>query len=182
MSSQKDKTRVFVALYFREGITSSERSEELLGHAKFHWAIWTEPKGSLGRGCCYQVVKSDAFINVPDSGGWEYSFRRIRDCTRSGSMLGRIMVGKLPNDVGPEVLNNVLIRIPLPSEDGHSGESCVTWTVSALKELQLLGWAENFRVKEFMDHGLYRANRWYNHRSWRDRNLKENYALQRNFP
>ncbi|KAI0444041.1 hypothetical protein F4803DRAFT_549617 [Xylaria telfairii] len=178
---QRGKTRVFVAAYFREGITSSQWSEELLHHARFHWAIWTEPKGSTGTGSCYQAMKYDEFINVPDWGGWQYEYIINADYTRSGSMLGRIMVGKLPNDVSPYLMADTLSSIPLPTENNHHVENCVNWTVAALQELQRRGWVDNFDTHRFMDHALRRANSWYSNSCWRERNLKETYVLRR-FP
>ncbi|KAH8158177.1 hypothetical protein CIB48_g10067 [Xylaria polymorpha] len=175
------KTRVFVAAYFREGITSSQGSEELLHHARFHWAIWTEPKGSTGTGTCYQTIKYDRFINNPDWCGWQYECISNADYTRSGSMLGRIMVGKLPNDVTLSLMADTLSTIPLPTENNHPPENCVNWIVATLQELQRRGWVDNFDIQRFMDYALRRANSWYRNSSWRERNMKVTY-VQRRFP
>ncbi|KAI1750365.1 hypothetical protein F4782DRAFT_532474 [Xylaria castorea] len=180
--SERGKTRVFVAAYFREGITSSEGSYELLQHARFHWAIWIEPKGSTGIGACYQAMKYDEFVNIPDSGRWQYEYINTADYTRSASMLGRIMVGKLPKDVSPELVADILFGgVPLPAENNDAVENCVNWTMAALRELQLRGCVDNFDIQDFMDHALQRANSWYSNSSWRERNLKETY-VQRRFP
>ncbi|KAI0454189.1 hypothetical protein F5B21DRAFT_476122 [Xylaria acuta] len=123
----------------------------------------------------------DEFVNVPESGGWQYEYIRAADYTRSGSMLGRIMVGKLPNGVSPDLVADVLSNVPLPIETNYPVDNCVTWTMRALRELQLRGWVDNFNLRGFMNHALQRANTWYSNSSWRERNVKETY-VRRRFP
>ncbi|KAI1299867.1 hypothetical protein F5Y03DRAFT_397378 [Xylaria venustula] len=179
--SNKDKTRVFVAIYTREGVTNNPQSHDM-HHSRFHWAIWTERKGSKHRGCAYQVVKTDRFVNRPGSGGWEYDYHRTASFARSNAMLGRIMVGKIPKGVTPDHVSAVCSQIPVPREDVEPFENCVSWTVAALRELRRHGWVERFNVVAFMEHALERGNYWYreNSRSTR-KNWKENYT-QRKFP
>ncbi|KAI0515180.1 hypothetical protein F5B22DRAFT_656366 [Xylaria bambusicola] len=156
----RNKTRVFVALYSRQGITSHEQSHEL-GYARFHWAIWTEPKGSTGDGSCYQVIKADTYVNIPDSGGWRYNYIKAANCPRSRSMLGRIMVGKIPNGIDQDAVDDVLSKVPVPRDNTDPAENCVSWTLAALKELVQHGWVDDyFDLEHFMDWALERATEW----------------------
>lgn len=169
-----------MALYSRGGVTSATQSHEL-HYARFHWAIWTEPKGSTGMGSCYQVLKGDSFVNVPGSGGWRFDYSRTANYTRSNAMLGRIMVGKIPSNVSPDHVSAIVSRIPLPRDNVAPVENCVSWTMAALQELQRHSWVDDFNVQGFMDHALDRASCWYRDNYNLRRNVKENYT-ERKFP
>jgi len=178
-----NKPRVFVAAYFRQGITQDPQSVQL-GTARFHWAIWIEPKGSMGPGACYQVYSEDTYRNVPGSGGWNYNYRPTADYTRSGSMIGRLMIGKLPPGVTCDDVDAVLSRLPLPRENVHPIENCVTWTMAAIEQLQARGWADMFDIRTFMDWALRTVTEWYRSkggRGWIGVFLKTNFT-NRKFP
>lgn len=96
-------------------------------------------------------------------------------------MMGRIMVGKIPNDVTKEQVTAVLLGIPLPRTDTEPVENCVSWTKEALAELQQKGWADQFDIQSFMHHALERAMSWLEAGYFPRANIKENYT-QRKFP
>lgn len=176
----RNKKRVFVALYFRQSITSDPNSQDL-GPARFHWAIWIEPKRSRGEGACYQVISQPTYRNIPGSGGWTYNYRTDADYNRSNSMMVRIMIGKLPRGTGYNDVDALLRQIRLPRENSRSVENCVTWTQAAIEQLQRRRCVESFSIRRFVDHAQQRASRLYVTREWQDRKLKENYT-RRKFP
>ncbi|GAW22120.1 hypothetical protein ANO14919_116550 [Xylariales sp. No.14919] len=96
-------------------------------------------------------------------------------------MLGRIMVGKIPNDVRPDHVNAVLSSIPLPRIDVKPAENCVSWTVAALQELRGRGWVDSFDLQSFMNYASDRASYWCRDNYYLGKNLKENYT-GRKFP
>lgn len=149
-----DKDRVFVAVYFRQAITSDEKTRNELQHAAYHWAIWVEPKDSSGEGSSYDVKQHPAYANIGDPGGWRYNYREAADFGRSQCMLGRIMIGKLPKGVTIKDLHDALQKLPLPRENTDPAENCVTWTKGAIGELQQRNWVEQFNLDRFMDDAL----------------------------
>jgi hypothetical protein len=176
----RNKKRVFVALYFRQSITSDANSHAI-GPARFHWAIWIEPKGSKGAESCYQVISQPAYSNIPGSGGWAYNYRPNADYTKSNSMIVRIMIGKLPKDTSYDDVNAILRQIRLPRENAQSLENCVTWTKAAIDQMQRRRWAESFSIRRFVNHARQRASHLYDTRKWEDAKIKENYT-PRKFP
>lgn len=168
----RGKNRVFVGLYFRQCITANPDSTSL-NHARFHWAIRVEPKGSDGRGACYEVKEEDVYVNVPGSGGWRYH------CTADESepmLIGRIMVGKLPPGIDAASVDGLLREVPLPREGAEPLENCVSWTEEALGVLRGRGWVEEFDVKEFMEHARDRATVWFEGGVYPGKVSTENYT------
>lgn len=156
-----NKDRVFVAVYFRQGITSDSKSRDALTHAAYHWAIWVEPKGSRGEGSSFDVKQHPPYTNIGDPGGWRYTYKDTADWRRSQSMLGRIMIGKLPKNTSKQDLNAILEKLQLPQEDAAPVQNCVSWTKDAIEHLQKRQLVEQFDVDQFMDHALSLGDDWY---------------------
>lgn len=167
----RGKRRVFVGLYFRQGITANPDSTSL-NHARFHWAICVEPKRSDDYGTCYEVKEEDVYVNIPGSGGWRYYC--IEEHTPM--LIGRIMVGKLPPRVLAMDVEWELREVPLPREGAVPLENCVSWTERALGVLQARGWVEEFDVKEFMEYARDRATAWFEKGVYPGKVSKENYT------
>lgn len=177
-----NKPRVYVAGYFRQGITRNPESKQL-GHARFHWAVWVVPKGSTGRGASYQVRYEDAYTNVPGSGGWKCLYDADDDYVGDPTVIGRLMIGKLPPGVSHEDVRAVLEKVALPREDAEPLENCVSWTREAVRELQQWGWAEKFEVEEFIGCALGNFTQWFDSgEEWSGLGFKENYVRNRKFP
>ena len=92
-------------------------------------------------------------------------------------MLGRIMVGKLPEGLTPEDVGALLSHVPLPEEAGLEGE--VEWVRVALGELQRNGCAEAFSVEQFVGDAVAYADGWV---AKGKRKEKVNYTWSRTFP
>lgn len=177
-----NKPRVYVAGYARQGITRNPQSTQL-GHARFHWAVWIVPKGSAGPGASFQVREEDAYANVPGSGGWRYSYAPDDDFTADKTVVGRLMIGKLPPGVSHEDVHAVLEKVSLPRAGVEPVENCVSWTAGAVRELQEWGWAEKFDVGGFMERALGRVSAWFEEdEGWAGRGLKDNFVPSRKFP
>ncbi|EZF31394.1 hypothetical protein TMEN_113 [Trichophyton mentagrophytes] len=155
-----DKYRVFVATYFRQGITSDKRNRTILKYATYHWAIWIEGKKSTGPGYCFDVKEHPPFSNVPNSGGWKYECRH-ENLAESHGMLGRMMIGKLPKGVTVQDVDGLLQGIPLPKPNSTSVENRVSWVQAAVRVLQEKSWADDFDVDELMNHVFNESDKWY---------------------
>ncbi|KAH7309021.1 hypothetical protein B0I35DRAFT_491017 [Stachybotrys elegans] len=174
------KRRVFVALYYSQGLASNPRANAR-DHTRFHWAIWVEPRGSKGEGACYQVLYPDRYLNGSHSGEWLFNYQANADYTRSHTMLGRIMVGKLPPRISLDDVRMILTRLPLPVRDSPI-DTCDSWAFRALEELQKYGCVDDFDVPGFMDHAHAKASEWCRLGGYPAVNKKENYRPDRKFP
>lgn len=91
-------------------------------------------------------------------------------------MLGRIMIGKVPEAMGMNDVAAVLREVPLP--DGV--EDPVAWIQAAIVELQDVGCAERFSVEAFMSDAMGHAGGW--HAKNKREPEKVNYTWSRTFP
>ncbi|EPE31770.1 hypothetical protein GLAREA_11852 [Glarea lozoyensis ATCC 20868] len=109
----RNKNRVYVALYFRNYITSDPRLVQQYGLAAYHWAIFVEAKGGQPSNC-FDVKEDDAFPAQGIAGGWAYHTRY--GVKQSGSMLAKIMIGKLPPNIDEHGVGDMLSpkNLPLP--------------------------------------------------------------------
>ncbi|MCJ1448516.1 MAG: hypothetical protein MMC23_009033 [Stictis urceolatum] len=155
-----DKDRVYIALYSRQGISLVHSQRDSMKHAAYHWAIYTESKHSQGTGQSYDVADEDSYVNIPGSGGWKYRYSPNVSRVNSRSMLGMLMIGKLPLNVTTAQLNQLMKEIPLPQEDKEPLQNCVSWTREAIGRLQQHGCAEVFDIESFMDDALAQADDW----------------------
>ncbi|KAI0394665.1 hypothetical protein F5Y17DRAFT_475471 [Xylariaceae sp. FL0594] len=126
-----NKDRINVAVYYRDSISGRSDSQSL-GYAKFHWAIWVEPKGGDGSGTCYHVSDQDTYVNVPGSGGWQFEARKA-DFYKSRNYVARFRVGE-------------------------AAQNCISWTMAALKELQAIGVVDKLDITKFMDFALKKTD------------------------
>jgi hypothetical protein len=149
-----NKDRVYVCLYFRQGISNNPDLRQEYGLAAYHWSLLIQPKGSEGLGSTYDVKFTDAYGNLPGSGGWQYYYRSDADMRRSRAILCQIMIGKLEPGTSPDDVNELLRRIPIPVENTDPVQNCVTWLRYALRQLQQQGCAEDFDIDEFMAFAL----------------------------
>lgn len=79
----------------------------------------------------------------------------------SGRLLGKVMVGKVPNNVTDAKIEALLKEVPLPAK--NTGQNCVTWTLATIQALQKEGLAEAFDVNPFMTKALGLADEWLRH-------------------
>jgi hypothetical protein len=63
-------------------------------------------------------------------------------------------LGSFPPETGPEDVDRLLRRLPVPEENAEPVQNCVSWVADAIRELQQHDYAETFNVADFMDHAL----------------------------
>lgn len=170
-----NKPRVFIALYVRPNAPSLSSTRSKTPPSTYRWGIWIEPKGSAGDGISYDALSSLAFATPDNAAGWHLSI--APHSAFPADMLGRIMVGKLPEGVAPEDVGALLSHVPLPEEAGLEGE--VEWVRVVLGELQRNGCAEAFSVEQFVGDAVRYADGWV---AKEKRKEKVNYTWNRTFP
>lgn len=159
-----NKRRIVVTVHHRDELSLGENRLRL-GHSAFHWGILVMPKTSRGKDCSAYDVSDGSGMDA-DTGqmrntalDWEFRPKRLIDPLRSGRLLGRIIIGKIPNDVPVSAIEALLKDIPLPDKNANPRQSCVTWTLDAILALQGAGLARNFDLGPFHTWALEFADR-----------------------
>ncbi|EKV04775.1 serine threonine protein kinase [Penicillium digitatum] len=154
-----NKRQVFLSLHHRDAL-SIGGNRQRFGHAAYHWGIVISPKISKGPDC-YAFDVSDGIIldparrvNLNQEGNWFFRGRANINPEKSGHLLGRVMIGKVPNEVTYVELHGLLEAIPLPQKSTLPEQNCVTWTRAAICKLQENGLVEQFDLGRFMDESL----------------------------
>ncbi|KYK60860.1 hypothetical protein DCS_01998 [Drechmeria coniospora] len=159
-----NKLRVVVSLHHRDELSLGSHRTRLC-HEAFHWGIIIMPKRSKGPDChAYDV--SDGPVLDPNKRqdlnpehAWESRVKLGVDPLRSGRLISRIIIGKVPKHVDLANIGRLLATIPLPAKDAVPAESCVTWTLAAIAILQAEGIVHPFDVGRFRDWALSYADR-----------------------
>ncbi|OQE84073.1 hypothetical protein PENNAL_c0029G07002 [Penicillium nalgiovense] len=90
----------------------------------------------------------------PTTGGFSFLLGVPVRQTDQDSLLGRVMIGKVPHEVTYAQIRDLLESIPLPQKDALPEQNCVTWTRAAINKLQDNSLAEQFELDRFMDKSL----------------------------
>ncbi|OAA80009.1 Protein kinase-like domain protein [Akanthomyces lecanii RCEF 1005] len=136
---------VILALYHRDKL-SHGNSRRFLGVKAYHWGILVTPASQRGSDS-HAFAASDASDIDPvtfrlddpnmdwflDAKGLAES-KGLIDPARSGKLIGRLVVGEVPDDVTPQALHDFFATVPLPVKNTDPQQSCVTWAVAADKE------------------------------------------------
>lgn len=164
-TNMRNKRRVAIALYHRGRLSLGDERTRL-GYEAYHWGILIMSKHGISNKKldCDAYDATDMAVNNPEtrenlnpSHDWFFRSQRRIDPSGTGRMIGRIIVGKLPDgdcdsDDGIETL--LRDKVPLPIKDASPPQSCVTWTLGALSVLQAAGLAWEFDVGRFQDWAL----------------------------
>lgn len=165
MSSGRNKQRIYFCVYFQQGPTGTHGNPRV-----FHCGLWVEPKNSRGSGDFFHVQYHPSRpVNRPDYPlGWVYdssvSRGRRANWRHSGNLIGRILLGKLPDGVTAEHIHQVCSGVPMPRD--RTDENCWDWTRWAIEELQRRRWLRNFTWTErngsgFADRAYRQAVAWF---------------------
>ncbi|CAG8921750.1 unnamed protein product [Penicillium salamii] len=154
-----NKRQVFLALHHRASLSIGENRQRL-GYAAYHWGILVSPK--ISKGPDYYVFDvSDGIlldpvnrVNLNPNGDWHFREKANMDPEENGNLLGRVMIGKVPNEVTYAEIHDFLRTIPLPQKGVLPEQNCVTWTRAAICRLQENGLVEKFDLNRFMDESL----------------------------
>jgi hypothetical protein len=154
-----NKRQVFLSLHHRDAL-SIGGNRQRFGHAAYHWGILISPKSSKGPDC-YAFDVSDGIlldpvrrVNLNPEGNWLFREKANINPEKSGHLLGRVMIGKVPNEVTYAEIHGLLRAIPLPQKGAVPEQNCVTWTRAAIFKLQENGLVERFDLDRFMDESL----------------------------
>ncbi|KAJ4151426.1 hypothetical protein LMH87_012127 [Akanthomyces muscarius] len=160
---------VILALYHRDKL-SHGNSRRFLGVKAYHWGILVTPASQRGSDS-HAFAASDASDIDPvtfrlgdpnmdwflDAKGLAES-KGLIDPARSGKLIGRLVVGEVPDDVTPQALHDFFATVPLPVKNTDPQQSCVTWAVAAVEEAQKKGWVRKFDVDRMKEDALAYAD------------------------
>lgn len=154
----RNKRRIIVSLSHR-GRLSLPPHRERLGLEAYHWGLLISPKHSKGADVnSYDV--SDA-ITVDDADtNWRFRKRPIIDPLATGQLLGKIVIGKIAGNVSEERICALLREVPLPRREADPAQSCVTWTLDAVRALQRVDIVRCFDVDRFAVWALEMGDSW----------------------
>ncbi|KAJ4265309.1 hypothetical protein NW762_004594 [Fusarium torreyae] len=122
------------------------------------------PEDSHGRDC-HAFDATDASeidpvtfrMNNPTM-DWFFRSKINIDPMLSSKLLGRIVIGQIPDERSGEELSNFFERVRLPVKNTHPQQSCVTWVIDAIGALQQQGWAPAFNLDQFKEWALSYAD------------------------
>ncbi|RBR25536.1 uncharacterized protein FIESC28_01499 [Fusarium coffeatum] len=154
---------VALALYDRVNF-SRGNSRRIFGHEAYHWGIIITPQPSSGRDC-HAFEATDASdidpvtfrMNNPTMGWWMRHKPNVNP-DLSAKLLGRIVIGQIPDGVSGADLKKVFERVPLPVKNTHPQQSCVTWAIDAIRTMQKQGWVPQIELNGLKDWALYYAD------------------------
>lgn len=162
------KRRVFVSLHHRNALSIRENRQRL-HYAAYHWGILISPKSpneDENESNHYAFDVSDNMVQHPTTTAqtqsvglntdatWHFRAEANANPDDKPRLLGRVMIGKLPNKVSYTDIHSLLEQIPLPQKGTIPEQNCVTWTRAAICTLQEKGLAEKFDLESFMDKAL----------------------------
>src|SRR5204863_513885 len=82
------------------------------------------------------------------------------DPIRSGRLVGRVLIGKVPNHTTDAEIQATLAAVPLPVKNATPAQSCVTWLLAAIQALQNARIAREFNINQFIAWALTYADYW----------------------
>ncbi|KAF4123845.1 hypothetical protein GMORB2_5561 [Geosmithia morbida] len=166
---------ITVALYHRDQFSRGD-SRRIFGHEAYHWGfVITPPLEATSQGPSPSPSLDSSFdatdtaeidpvtfrMNNPTMDWWLRAEERI-DSEANPKLLGRVVVGKIPEEDGsmPDAaeLRAFFGAVPLPVKNTHPQQSCVTWIMDAIRALQRRGWVEEFDIEQFKDWALRYAD------------------------
>jgi hypothetical protein len=160
-----NKRRVYVSIHHRDELSLGDNRVRL-GYEAFHWGILITPKTSSGPDSLAFDV-SDGAVPDPVSRqdtnphrNWKFRSKTQVDPIRSGRLIGRVLIGKVPNNITDLQIQSILATVPLPVKSATPQQSCVTWILAAIAALQNAGLARKFDVSQFIVWALSYADHW----------------------
>jgi hypothetical protein len=160
-----NKRRVMLTIHHRDELSLGPNRVRL-GYAAYHWGILIQPKKPKGSDSnAYDVsngARPDPVTRQELNPNFEWRFRANRgvDPLRSGHLLGRVMIGKVSNNVSDAQIEAILRAVPLPVLNTTPEQNCVTWILAALPALQQHGLAEVFDVDRLLASALQHGHSW----------------------
>lgn len=158
---------ITVALYHRDHLSRGS-SRRTFGYEAYHWGIILTPQTSRGRDCWTYAATDKCYLDtvtmrmVNPTMDWWLDHRDNVDPPLSGKLLGRIIIGQVPDGITFAEVDEFLQSVPLPVKNKDPQQSCVTWVSDAIQRLQGRGWVRVFELANFKDFALSAADQWIN--------------------
>lgn len=152
-----------VALSHRDHF-SHGNSRRIFGYEAYHWGVIVMSEASQGLACDVFDATDTSEINLATfrltnpTMDWWYRVQERIDPTFNSKLVGRIVVGKVPDEISGAEIRQLFARVPLPAKNTAPQEGCVTWTVNAIGALQSRGWVPDFDIDVFKDWALAYAD------------------------
>jgi hypothetical protein len=155
--------RAIVALYHRDHL-SRGHYRRIFGYESYHWGFVITPENSQGQDSdSYEATDATELdpvtfrMNNP-SMEWWLRCNESFEPEQNPKLIGRIIIGIVPEHISQDELKAFFKTVPLPVKDTEPQQSCVTWTIDAVKALQQKGWAYSFDIEKFKDWALAYAD------------------------
>ncbi|KAH6628252.1 hypothetical protein F5144DRAFT_622221 [Chaetomium tenue] len=136
----------------------------VFSYEAYHWGLMITPKVSQGQDC-HIFDATDATEIDPvtfrmrnPTMDWWFRDQKDVDPALSPKLIGRITIGRVPDEVSSDEVWHVFKNVPLPVRNRDPQQSCVTWAVNAILALQALGWVREFEIDQFKDWALSYAD------------------------
>lgn len=154
---------VAVALHHRDQF-SLGNARKAFGYEAYHWGIMVMPEPGQERDC-HSFEATDACeidpvtfrMNNPTMDWWLRCKEDV-DLGIFDKLLGRIVIGQIPDGMSSAELRDFFAKIPLPVKNTNPQQSCVTWAVDAIRALQGQGWSSAFELDQFKDWAMSYAD------------------------
>lgn len=147
---------IAVGLHHRDHFSQGS-ARRTFGYEAFHWAIVVMPEGNHDRGCRSfdatdtSDIDPTTFRMRNPTMDWWFRVDENFDPALNVKLLGRTVIGRLPEGVSSTELRDFFAKVPLPVKNTHPQQSCVTWAVDAIQALQEQGWVRKFQLDQFKD-------------------------------
>ncbi|KND86749.1 hypothetical protein TOPH_08602 [Tolypocladium ophioglossoides CBS 100239] len=116
-----NKRRVVVTVHHRDEL-SLGNNRDRLGYEAFHWGILCNAY-DVSDGA---TIDPDTWQDLNPSREWYFRPKHGVDPVRSGRLLGRIIIGKVPKNITDADIKALLADVPLPAQNATPQQSCVT--------------------------------------------------------
>ncbi|KAJ3487106.1 hypothetical protein NLG97_g6484 [Lecanicillium saksenae] len=156
---------ITLALYHRDNI-SRGNSRRIFSYEAYHWGLLLlpSPSSTTTAAATYSFDATDASdidpvtfrLRNPTMDWW---LRAETDPAANPKLIGQLVVGTLPQEESDfEKLKALFEGVPLPVKNTHPQQSCVTWAVAAIGQMQAQGWVPGFELQPFKDAALAYAD------------------------
>jgi hypothetical protein len=89
---------------------------------------------------------------------WWMRYKANVDPELSAKLIGRIVIGQIPDGISSADLQKVFATVPLPVKNTHPQQSCVTWAIDAIRTMQRQRWVPQIELNGFKDWALSYAD------------------------
>lgn len=142
-----------ISLFHRDHL-SHGKNRQVLGFEAYHWGIIVVPGSNESPNCeAYDATDASEIDPVTwrmsnPTMDWWLRIRPAFSLDAEEKFLGYVIIGNVPDETSGSSLKQLFETVPLPVKNTHPQQSCVTWAVDAVLELQKRGLVGIFDVNE----------------------------------